>query len=223
MKKAIIILSGGLDSSTCLYKAKKEGYELYAISFDYGQRHTKELECAKILCKEANVMEHRVLKLSTPKGNALTDNIDVPDGRNLEDMAKEIPVTYVQARNTIFISYALQFCEEVDGDTIFIGVTAMDYSGYPDCRPEYIQAWQNLINLATKKTTEQGKQITLEAPLQFLYKPEIVKLGLELGVPYEHSWSCYKGGDKACGKCDSCLLRLKGFREAGYTDPIEYV
>lgn len=220
MKKAIVVLSGGLDSSTCLYIARHEGYEVHAISFDYGQRHSKEIECAQNLAGGLGV-EHRIVKLPKPTGTALTGNGDVPEDRNLEEMSKEIPITYVPARNTLFIAYALQYAEEIDADAIFIGVTAIDYSGYPDCRPEYIEAWQNLIDLATKKTVNGGV-IELKTPLLQLYKAEIIQEGLRLGVPYENTWSCYEGGERACGKCDSCKLRLKGFKEAGGTDPLLY-
>jgi 7-cyano-7-deazaguanine synthase len=220
-KKAIIVLSGGLDSSTCLYIARAKGYSLYALSFDYGQRHKKEIDCAHSIAVEAGVKEHRTIILPTPKGSALTEKIEVPSGRNIEQMAKEIPVTYVPARNTLFIAYALQYAEEVNADAIYIGVTAIDFSGYPDCRPEYVQAWQTLINLATKKTVEGG-EIKLETPLLHLYKAEIIDFGLELGVPYKLTWSCYKGDKVACGVCDSCKLRLKGFKEAGSKDPIMY-
>jgi 7-cyano-7-deazaguanine synthase len=204
-----------------MYIAKSKGYSLYALSFDYGQRHAKEIDCAHDIALAANVREHRVIHLPKPKGSALTEAIEVPVERNLEQMAKEIPVTYVPARNTLFIAYALQYAEEVDADAIYIGVTAIDFSGYPDCRPEYVKAWQSLINLATKKTVEGG-EIKLETPLLHLYKAEIIDLGLELGVPYEKTWSCYKGGEKACGVCDSCKLRLKGFKEANSTDPLPY-
>jgi 7-cyano-7-deazaguanine synthase len=221
MKKAIVLSSGGLDSSTCLYIAKSKGYQLYALSFDYGQRHKKELECAKKICNFANVSEHRILTLPTPKGSALTEEIDVPTDRNLEDMSVVIPITYVPARNTVFIALALQYAEEIDAEAIYVGVTAIDYSGYPDDRPEYIRAWQNLINLATKKTVEGGK-IALCAPLLQLYKAEIIDWGNELGVPYDFTTSCYSGREHACGVCDSCVLRLKGWREIGKRDPLQY-
>jgi 7-cyano-7-deazaguanine synthase len=221
MKKAIVVLSGGLDSSTCVYVAKSEGYEVHALSFLYGQRHKKELDSAAQIAKASGVVEHRILALPKPIGSALSDDIEVPKDRSLEQMSTEIPVTYVPARNTVFIALALQYAEEIDADAIYLGLTAIDYSGYPDCRPEYVEAWQNLINLATKKTVEGGK-IELKAPLMQLYKAEIIDWGTELGVPYGLTWSCYNGGDKACGKCDSCLLRLKGFKEANLTDPIQY-
>lgn len=221
MKKAIVILSGGLDSSTCAFIAAKEYDEVYAITFNYGQRHTRELESAKMIGEKIGVKEHRFFTLPTPTIGSLTTDEKVPEQRNLEDMSKEIPSTYVPARNTLFTAYALQFAEEVGADAIFIGVTAMDYSGYPDCRPEYVRAWQNLINEATKKTVTGGV-IKLTTPLLQLYKAEIIEWGTELGVPYELTWSCYNGGEKACGKCDSCLLRLKGFKEAGKVDPITY-
>ena len=221
MKKAIVLSSGGLDSSTCLFIAKSKGYQLYALSFDYGQRHKKELDCSKDVCNYAGVVEHRILTLPTPKGSALTEDIEVPTGRNLEDMSVVIPVTYVPARNTVFIALALQYAEEVNADAIYIGVTAIDYSGYPDDRPEYIRAWQDLINLATKKTVE-GETVDLCTPLLQLYKSEIIDWGIELGVPYNLTTSCYSGREKACGVCDSCILRLKGFREAGKIDPLFY-
>ncbi len=222
MKKAIVILSGGLDSSTCAYMAKGQGYEVFPLTFLYGQRHEKEIECAKKIAGSLGVKEHRFVELPTPTIGALTTKEEVPVARTIEDMSTEIPATYVPARNTLFIAYALQYAEEVNAEAIYIGVTAMDYSGYPDCRPEYIKAWQDLINLATKKTI-QGGTVELKAPLLQLYKAEIIDWGTELGVPYKDTWSCYTGGDKACGKCDSCQLRLKGFKEAGIPDPIEYV
>uniref|UniRef100_A0A7C3SMN6 7-cyano-7-deazaguanine synthase n=1 Tax=Dictyoglomus turgidum TaxID=513050 RepID=A0A7C3SMN6_9BACT len=219
MKKAVVILSGGLDSSTCLFIAKKEGHELYALTFLYGQRHSKEIECAKRVAEIAGVKEHRIINLPTPKGSALTDSIEVPQGRSLEEICKEIPVTYVPARNTLFIAYALQYAEEIDADAIFTGVTAVDASGYPDTRPEYIQAWQNLINNATKKTTTGGT-IKLRTPLLHLYKSEIIEIGNILKVPYEYTWSCYKGEEEPCLECDTCKLRIKGFIEAGVRDPL---
>lgn len=220
--KAVVVLSGGLDSSTCLYIAKSEGYDLYALSFSYGQRHSKELYSAKKISDLCGVKEHRILELPHPQKNALTDNsIEVPGGRTLEDMSKEIPATYVPARNTVFISLALQYAEEIDAEAIYMGINAIDYSGYVDCRPEYARKWQELINLATKKTVEGGK-IELRTPILQLYKAEIIEWGTELKVPYEYTWSCYKGKELPCGVCDSCKLRLKGFREAGIPDPLKY-
>lgn len=221
MKKAIIVLSGGLDSSTCAFIAKENYDELYAITFSYGQKHSKELDSARAIGLEVGVKEHRFVQLPTPSIGSLTTAQAIPESRNIEEMSKEIPSTYVPARNTLFIAYALQFAEEVNADAIYVGLTAMDYSGYPDCRPEYVRAWQNLINEATKKTV-QGGQIKLETPLLHLYKAEIIEWGTELGVPYNLTHSCYQGGEKACGKCDSCLLRLKGFKEAGKIDPLTY-
>jgi len=228
LKKAIIILSGGLDSSTTLYIAKSEGYELYALTFIYGQRHEIEVECAKKVAQKAKVQEHRFLNLPVPRGSALTDNIDVPKGRNLEEISIEIPPTYVPARNTLFIAYALQWAEEIEAEAIFTGITSVDASGYPDTRPEYIEAYQNLINKATKRTVS-GKAIELKTPLLHLYKSEIIDIGMQLGVPYKNTWSCYTPkrdlnyDDETeyipCLECDTCTLRIKGFIEAGYKDP----
>lgn len=222
-KKAVVILSGGLDSSTCAYIAENDGYEVYPLTFLYGQRHDKEIESAKKISESIGAKErHRFITLPTPQMGSLTTDEEVPEERSIEEMSVKIPTTYVPARNTIFISFALQYAEEIQADAIYIGVTAMDFSGYPDCRPEYIEAWQNLIKTGTKRAVESNNPIKLEAPLLQLYKAEIIDWGLELGVPYELTWSCYKGGNKACGKCDSCKLRLKGFKEAGQEDPIEY-
>lgn len=219
--KAVVLLSGGLDSSTVLAMALDKGYEVYALSFDYGQRHSKELESAKKIAKYYNV-PHKILKIDLRQigGSALTDDIEIPS-RNVEDIEKEIPITYVPARNTILLSYALAYAEVIDADAIFYGANAIDYSGYPDCRPEYVEAFEKCANLGTKRGIE-GKSIKIIAPIIHMTKAEIIKKGMELGVPYELTWSCYRGGKKACGRCDSCLLRLKGFIEAGYEDPIEY-
>lgn len=219
IKRCICILSGGLDSSTCIYLAKSQGFELYALTFNYGQRHQRELECARKIGELVGVKEHRFVDLPKPKGSALTENIEVPKVRTLEEMSKEIPITYVPARNTLFIAYALQYAEEVNADAIFIGVTSIDFSGYPDCRPEYIEAWQNLINCATKKTAEGGT-IELRTPLLQLYKAEIIELGTELGVPYEFTHSCYSGDYPPCLECDSCKLRIKGFVGNDLRDPL---
>lgn len=224
--KAVIILSGGLDSATCAYIAQAKGYEIYPLTFLYGQRHIVEIECAKKIAAALGVTErHRFIELPLPKGTALVaaNNMDVPEDRNLEEMSKVIPLTYVPARNTIFMAFALQYAEEINADAIYIGANAIDYSGYPDTRPEYIRKWQELIDLATKKTVEGGK-ITIETPILQMYKSEIVDWGTELGVPYEHTHSCYHPteGNLSCGHCDSCKLRLKGWREAGKTDPLIY-
>ena len=218
MKKAVIILSGGLDSSTTLYIAKSEEYELYALTFKYGQRHSKEIECATEIGYQAGVMEHRYVELPTPRGSALTDNIEVPTGRNLEELSIEVPPTYVPARNTLFIAYALQYAEEIGAESIFIGITAVDASPYPDTRPEYIDAYQNLIDKATKQTTS-GSPIKLKVPLLHLYKSEIIEIGMSLGVDYSKTWSCYQGGEVPCLQCDTCKLRIKGFIEADLKDP----
>ena len=219
--KAVVLLSGGLDSSTVLAIALEMGYEVHALSFDYGQRHSRELESAKKIAKYFNV-PHKIIKIDLRQigGSALTDNIEVPE-RNVDEIEKEIPITYVPARNTILLSLALGYAEVIDADAIFYGANAIDYSGYPDCRPEYVEAFERVANLGTKRGVE-GKPIKIIAPIIHMTKAEIIKKGMELGVPYELTWSCYKGGKKACGKCDSCLLRLKGFMEAGYEDPLEY-
>jgi 7-cyano-7-deazaguanine synthase len=216
MGKVVCLLSGGIDSAVTSAIAKSRGYEVYTITFDYGQRHRKEMKCAEEIAKWLGA-KHKVIKADLRQigGSALTDNIQIPD--EYEGM----PPTYVPARNTIFLSYALAYAEVIDADAIFIGVNAVDYSGYPDCREEYIKAFQNMANLATKRGVE-GKEIKIEAPILYLTKGEIIRKGIELGVPFEKTWSCYRGGKKACGKCPSCLIRLKGFVEAGIEDPIEY-
>ena len=221
--KAVILLSGGLDSATTLGIAARAGYECYTLSFHYGQLHSRELQSAKKLGEYYGVTEHRIVKLRLDEiaQSALLDpEIGLPEGRTSEEM-RDIPTSYVPARNTIMLSIGLAYAEVVDADYLFIGVNNLDYSGYPDCRPEYIEAFQKLANLATKRAVE-GKPIKIETPLQHLTKAEIIKRGMELGVPYELTWSCYRGGEKACGRCDSCVLRLQGFRDAGYQDPIEY-
>ena len=223
-KKAVCLISGGIDSCTTAFMAKKEGYKIYALSFNYGQKHNREIESAKEIAKAVNAEKHIVfdLDLSQFKGSSLVDKkIDIPENQKLNDIGKNIPSTYVPARNTVFLSIALAFAETVDADAIFIGATSTDYSGYPDCRPEYLDSFQKMTNLATKKTVE-GKSIEIKAPLVSLSKAEIIKKGKTLGAPFEKTWSCYKGGNKACGRCDSCQLRLKGFKEAGLEDPIVY-
>lgn len=221
MKKAVVILSGGLDSTTCMGIAQNAGYEISALTFDYGQRHRVELESAKKVAAHYKVTDHRIVKLDFLQafgGSALTDEqLEIP----MEGLSDDIPITYVPGRNLLFLSIASSFAEVMDADAIFIGVNALDYSGYPDCRPEFIESVQTAIERGTKKGVE-GRKTTIETPLLHLTKAEIIRTGMELKVPYELTTSCYQGGDEACGECDSCRLRLKGFAEAGHTDPIPY-
>ena len=221
-KPAVCLLSGGLDSSTCLALARRDGYGCYALSFDYGQRHRIELEAAKRVADAVGVERHLVvnLGLNAIGGSALTDDIDVPKSRAPDEMAHGIPITYVPARNTIFLSYALAWAEVLEASDIFIGVNALDYSGYPDCRPEFIDAYERMANLATKAGVEGRTKVTIHAPLLRLGKAEIVKLAHELGLDFGLTHSCYDPdpSGRACGQCDSCLLRRKGFEEAGVED-----
>ncbi len=223
--KAVVLLSGGLDSSTLLAIAKSQGYDTYALSFHYGQRHRVEIEAARRVAQSLGVGHHIVLDIDLRSfgGSALTSEIAVPKGRGLEQMAEDIPVTYVPARNTIFLSFALAWAEVLGSTDIFIGVNALDYSGYPDCRPEYIEAYEKMANLATKAAVE-GRKLGIHTPLINLTKAEIINKGLELGLDYSLTVTCYDPFEtgEACGTCDSCLLRLKGFREAGLTDPVKY-
>ena len=222
MKKAVVLLSGGLDSATALYIAKSEGYEVYALSFDYGQRHKKEVECAEKIAELAGVKEHVTIRtnMNAWGGSALTDkNIDVPQG-DLEN--NDIPVTYVPARNMIFLAYAASYAEVKGTSDIFIGVSQVDYSGYVDCRKEFIESMENAINLGTVCAVEQGKKIKIRAPFINMKKSEEILLGAKLGLDYSNTWTCYNGEEEACGVCDSCKLRLKAFEEAGFTDPISY-
>ena len=224
VKNAVCLVSGGLDSCVSTFIAKNEGYDIYALSFNYGQRHKKEIECAKDIISEVKTKDHIVFDLDLHrfgKSSLVDISLKIPKNYNLENIGKNIPSTYVPARNTIFLSIALAYAETVDAEAIFIGATSQDYSGYPDCRPEYIKSYQKMANLATKRGIE-GNSIIIEAPLLYLTKAEIIKKGLDLQVPFKKTWSCYKGDKKACGRCDSCLLRLKGFKEAGSHDPIEY-
>jgi 7-cyano-7-deazaguanine synthase len=221
MKKAVVLVSGGLDSATTLALAQEQGYACYAISFDYGQRHRCELQAANKVARTAGVVEHKVISLNLDNigGSALTDTaIAVPD-----QPTEGIPVTYVPARNTVFLSLALAWAEVLAADTIFIGVNAVDYSGYPDCRPEFIEAFANLAKLATKAGVE-GRSIGVETPLILLSKAEIIQQGLRLGVDYANTVSCYDPDEvgRACGRCDSCRLRATGFKEAGVADPTRY-
>ncbi|PTY37114.1 7-cyano-7-deazaguanine synthase QueC [Saccharospirillum sp. MSK14-1] len=220
-KKAVVLLSGGLDSTTVLAQAKADGYELYALSFDYGQRHDAELDAAKRIAQAMDVVEHKVIPidLASLGGSALTDHsLEVPT-----EETDGIPVTYVPARNTVFLSIALGWAEVLEAQNLFIGVSAVDYSGYPDCRPEYIEAYERLANLATRMGVE-GRMITIHTPLINLSKAQTVALGSRLGVDYGLTISCYQANEsgEACGQCDSCRLRQKGFAEAGLPDPTRY-
>jgi 7-cyano-7-deazaguanine synthase len=220
-KKAVVLLSGGLDSTTALAMAKATGSECYALSFNYGQRCNAELAAAARIAKSMGVAAHQVVNIDMGSigGSALTDeSIDVP-----EDEPEGIPITYVPARNTVFLSFALGWAEVLGAQEIYIGVSAVDYSGYPDCRPEFIEAFEAMANLATKAAVE-GEPITIETPLMHLSKAETVKAGVELGVDYSLTVSCYQANDdgEACGKCDSCRLRIKGFADAGLVDPTPY-
>jgi 7-cyano-7-deazaguanine synthase len=224
MMRAICLLSGGLDSSTCLALARRDGFECYALSFDYGQRHRVELASAARVAESLGAARHLVvpIDLRVFGGSALTSDIAVPKGRAPGEMSSGIPVTYVPARNTVFLSLALALAEVLDSSDIFIGVNALDYSGYPDCRPEYIQAYERMANLATKAGVEGRTQIKIRTPLIRLSKAEIVKLASELGLDFSLTHSCYDpdAAGRPCGQCDSCLLRRKGFEEAGITDPL---
>jgi len=226
IKKAVILLSGGLDSSTCVAIARSQGFDVYGLSFAYGQRHTHELDAAKNIAAAMNIKRHVTIDIDLRAfgGSALTDDIDVPKGRTTGEMEADIPVTYVPARNTIFLSFALAYAETLKSDNIFIGVNALDYSGYPDCRPEYIKSFQNMARLATKIGVEGDQGVKINTPLIDLTKAQIISKGLELGVDYSLTTSCYDPDENglSCGQCDSCLLRLKGFAEVGSIDPIEY-
>ncbi len=225
-KKAVVLSSGGLDSTTVMAIAKHEGFEIYSLSFHYGQRHSFELEAARKIAETFGVNKHMVINIDLKKigGSALTDNIEVPKAKTGESMAAEIPVTYVPARNTIFLSYALAWAEVLQSSDIFIGVNAIDYSGYPDCRPEYIDAFQRMANLATKAGVQGITQIKIQTPLINMTKAQIIQKGIDLGVDYALTHSCYDPSSQglACGRCDSCILRKKGFRDAGVKDPTKY-
>lgn len=223
-KKAIVLLSGGLDSSTVLAIAHQQCFELHTLSFDYGQRHQREVEAAQAIARHYDVKQQQcvTIDLGAFGGSALTSDTPVPHGRSIEDMSHDIPITYVPARNTVFLSFALAYAEVAGADDIFLGINAIDYSGYPDCRPEYLEAFERMANLATKATTQDGRTFHIHAPLMYMNKAQIIRTGTDLGVPYELTWSCYEGQQEACGVCDSCILRLNGFAEAGRTDPIAY-
>ena len=226
MKKAVILLSGGLDSATTLAIAQNDGFTPFGLTFSYGQRHQFEIGASQKIAEACNLTDHIITEIDLRAfgGSALTDDIDVPKDRSENTMSGSIPVTYVPARNTIFLSFALAWAEVLQSNDIFLGVNSMDYSGYPDCRPEYIQSFQSMANLATKAGVEGAQSITIHTPLISMTKEEIIRKGLELGVDYSLTHSCYdpdKAGN-ACGRCDSCSIRLKGFQEAGTADPINY-
>ena len=222
--KAVVLVSGGLDSTTCLAIAREQGFDLYALTLNYGQRHDHELNSAKMIVDFFNIHDHSIIDIDLAQfgGSALTDQIDVPKKRDLSDM-DEIPVTYVPARNTVFLSLALAWAEVLGSFDIFIGVNALDYSGYPDCRPEYISSFEKTANLATKAGVS-GSSFRIHTPLIDLTKSEIVKVGMDLGVDYSLTSSCYDPDQEGnpCGLCDACYLRLKGFKEAGIIDPLNY-
>jgi len=226
-KKAVVLSSGGIDSTTAMAIAKHEGYKIYSLSFFYGQRHAFELEAAQKVANVIGVIEHLVINIDLKQigGSSLTDDIDVPKDRDEQEMTREIPVTYVPARNTIFLSIALAWAEVLKSSDIFIGVNAIDYSGYPDCRPEYIDAFERMANLATKAGVEGTTRVRIRTPLIRLTKAKIIQKGIDLGVDYALTHSCYDPSPQgfACGKCDSCFLRRKGFKEAGATDPTRYI
>jgi 7-cyano-7-deazaguanine synthase len=224
--KAVVLLSGGLDSSTVLAMAKCDGYAVHAMTFRYGQRHAAELDAARRIAEATEVAGHTVVDIDLRAfgGSALTADVDVPKGRSLDEMRTGIPITYVPARNTIFLAFALARAETIGSNDIFIGVNALDYSGYPDCRPEYIEAFQRMADLATRAGVEGKQKLTIHTPLICLTKAEIIRAGLTLGVDYSLTISCYDPSPqgRACGQCDACLLRLKGFSECGVTDPATY-
>ncbi|BAH05420.1 7-cyano-7-deazaguanine synthase QueC [Clostridium kluyveri] len=222
MKKAVVLLSGGLDSTTVLYLAKSQGYEVYAMSFDYGQRHKKEIQCARDVASGTGAADFVLVttNMNAWGGSALTDNsIKVPE---FNEESEKIPVTYVPARNMIFLSYAASYAETIGAYDIFIGVSEVDYSGYVDCRHEFIDSMEKTINLGTVCAVEHKKYIKIHAPFLYKTKSEEIKIGMDLGVKYEKTWTCYNGEEFACGICDSCRLRLEAFKEAGYKDPIKY-
>jgi 7-cyano-7-deazaguanine synthase len=225
-RKAVILLSGGLDSATALAIAKQEGFELYALSFRYGQRHEAEIAAAQAIARQMGVKKHLVADIDLRQfgASALTSDIPVPKRDTADQIGDEIPVTYVPARNTIFLSFALAWAETLEAGDLFIGVNAVDYSGYPDCRPQYVEAYERMANLATKAAVEKGLPIRIRAPLVRLRKAQIIRRGLELGIDYGLTSSCYDpaADGAACGHCDACLLRLRGFAENQVQDPARY-
>jgi 7-cyano-7-deazaguanine synthase len=224
--KAVVLLSGGLDSTTTAAMALSEGFDVYALTFRYGQRHSAELMAARTVAQQLGVTKHIVLDVDLRAfgGSALTGELEVPKDTPIEDIGQRIPSTYVPARNTIFLAFAMGWAEVLGASNIFIGANAMDYSGYPDCRPEYIRAFQNMANLATRAAVQEGRGVTIHTPLITLTKREIIERGLALGIDYSVTLTCYDPGSDgiACGRCEACLLRLKGFREAGIEDPAIY-
>jgi len=217
-------MSGGLDSAVAAAIAKSDGYEIHALTVDYGQRHKREIKAAKDIAKALGVMEHKLIKvpLADFGGSALTDKRKkVPTSRSRKEIGKDIPATYVPGRNTVLLSIAVSWAEALDADAVFIGAHSVDYSGYPDCRPEFLEAFEKAASLGTRRGVE-GRPVKIEAPLVHMDKRQIIERGGELRVPLGLTWSCYLGGEKACGRCDSCLIRLRAFREAGLEDPIDY-
>ena len=225
-KNAVVLLSGGIDSATAAAIAKQDGFELHALSFHYGQRHERELESASKVAHFLEAKTQTVIRfdLRSIGGSALTDNVTVPKGRSETEISRDIPATYVPARNTIFLSFGLALAERIGSVDIFFGANQLDYSGYPDCREEYIRAFETMGNLATKAGVEGKSPLRIQTPLLQMTKAKIIKIGIKLGLDYGLTWSCYDpvAGDLACGRCDSCQLRLKGFKEAGQVDPIAY-
>lgn len=222
--KAVVLLSGGIDSAVAGAFAKSKGYEILALTVDYGQRHSKEINAARKVAVGLGASEHKVLRVDLGQfgGSALVDSsLEVPAARGRKEIGGDIPITYVPARNTVLLGLGLSWAEAAGAEAVFIGAHAIDYSGYPDCRPEFIEAFRKVSALGTKRGVE-GRAVKIEAPLVNMGKTEIVKLGKELRLPFELTWSCYSGGEKACGVCDSCIIRLEAFREAGIDDPIEY-
>ena len=223
---AVILLSGGIDSATAAALARQQGFNLHAVSFDYGQRHKRELESAGKVALFLGAQSHRTIELDLRAigGSALTDRIVVPKGRSTKEIASGIPITYVPARNTIFLSFSLALAERIGSQDIFFGANQLDYSGYPDCREEYVRAFEQMANLATRAGIEGNTRVKIHTPLLKMTKAEIICVGLKLGVDYGLTWSCYdpSPGGLACGRCDSCQLRLKGFKDAGTADPIGY-
>ena len=226
-KNAVILLSGGLDSATTAAIAKEQGFQLHALSFRYGQRHKREIDAAKKVAASLKATTHRIVdfNLRSIGGSALTDEIAVPKGRSIKEMSVGIPVTYVPARNTIFLAFALALAERIEAGDIFFGANQVDYSGYPDCREEYIRAFETMANLATKAAVEGKSRVRIHVPLITMTKAQIIRKGVELGIDYSLTWSCYDPAPdkRACGRCDSCQLRLNGFKEMGLNDPLVYV